>query len=53
MAVDRALLVDVLPASEQELANAWASRMVQFGSIAGYWMCVATIPLSAGPESDT
>lgn len=41
MAVDRALLVDVLPASEQELANAWASRMVQFGSIAGYWMFVS------------
>lgn len=40
MAVDRALLVDVLPADEQELANAWASRMVQFGSIAGYWMWV-------------
>lgn len=38
MAVDRALLVDVLPAAKQERANAWASRMIQVGSIAGYWM---------------
>lgn len=40
MAVDRALLVDVLPASQQEVANAWGARMVQIGSIVGYWMCV-------------
>lgn len=40
MAVDRALLVDVLGPDEQDHANAWAARMVQFGQIGGYWMYV-------------
>ncbi|KDE07787.1 hypothetical protein MVLG_01886 [Microbotryum lychnidis-dioicae p1A1 Lamole] len=36
-AMDRALLVDVLPPNLQEAANAWASRMVGFGAVFGYW----------------
>ena len=39
MAVDRALLVDVLGPDLQERANAWASLAVQVGQIVGYWMC--------------
>ncbi len=38
MAVDRALVVDVLPSSSQDHANAWASRMIGIGSIAGFYM---------------
>ncbi|SCV70975.1 BQ2448_3737 [Microbotryum intermedium] len=36
-AMDRALLVDVIPPNLQEGANAWASRMVGFGAVFGYW----------------
>lgn len=35
-AADRALLVDVLPASEQGEVNAWAGRMTGIGSVAGF-----------------
>jgi len=35
-AADRALLVDVLPTSEQELGNAWAGRMFGLGSVLGF-----------------
>ncbi|KAF8317479.1 hypothetical protein DL93DRAFT_2134431 [Clavulina sp. PMI_390] len=44
MAVDRALLVDVLPANEQDLANAWAARVVQVASIVGYWIGSIDLP---------
>ncbi|KAJ4480223.1 major facilitator superfamily domain-containing protein [Lentinula aciculospora] len=37
MAVDRALLVDILPATLQPSGNAWAARMGGFGSVVGYF----------------
>lgn len=40
MAVDRALLVDVLRPDQQDSANAWASLMVSVGQVVGYWTCV-------------
>lgn len=40
MACARALLVDVLPASEQGLGNAWMGRMVGLGGIAGFFVWV-------------
>lgn len=40
MACTRAILVDALPASEQEMANAWAGRMSGVGSIAGFFVSV-------------
>ncbi len=38
MAVDRALLVDTLPASQQPAANAWAAAMFSLGSVIGFFM---------------
>lgn len=38
MAVDRALLVDVLPPSDQPDGNAWAARMLGIGNVAGFFM---------------
>ncbi|GAA5836239.1 hypothetical protein JCM3766R1_003465 [Sporobolomyces carnicolor] len=35
-AMDRALLVDVVPPAEQASANAWAARMFGFGAVFGY-----------------
>lgn len=35
-AMDRALLVDVVPHDQQEEVNAWASRLQSVGSIVGY-----------------
>ncbi|KIP03126.1 hypothetical protein PHLGIDRAFT_111240 [Phlebiopsis gigantea 11061_1 CR5-6] len=37
-AVDRALLVDTLPPSDQPDGNAWAARMLGVGSVAGYFI---------------
>ncbi|KDQ54088.1 hypothetical protein JAAARDRAFT_38701 [Jaapia argillacea MUCL 33604] len=37
-AVDRALLVDTLPTSEQASGNAWAARMHGIGSITGFFV---------------
>ncbi|KAI5475906.1 MFS transporter, sucrose transport protein [Pseudohyphozyma bogoriensis] len=37
-AMDRSLLVDVVPPSLQPAANAWASRMFGFGAVFGYWI---------------
>jgi solute carrier family 45 protein 1/2/4 len=37
-AVDRALLVDTLPPSQQASANAWAARMLGVGSVVGFFM---------------
>jgi len=37
-AADRALLVDTLPTSQQERGNAWAGRMLSFGSVLGFWV---------------
>lgn len=38
--MDRTLLVDVLPVSEQEKGNAWAGRMFGLGSVIGFFVCV-------------
>lgn len=38
MAADRALLVDVLDASEQPAGNAWAGIMGGFGSVFGFFL---------------
>jgi solute carrier family 45, member 1/2/4 len=38
MAVDRALLVDMVPPSKQALANAWAARMGGIGSVVGFFV---------------
>lgn len=46
-AVDRALIVDTLPSSDQADANAWAARMLGVGSVAGYFMFVHFIPCSS------
>ncbi|KAG8871456.1 hypothetical protein FRB98_000773, partial [Tulasnella sp. 332] len=37
-AADRALLVDILPPSQQEVGNAWAGRMFGLGSVAGFFV---------------
>ncbi|KAI0640369.1 hypothetical protein C8Q79DRAFT_921838 [Trametes meyenii] len=37
-AVDRALIVDTLPPSDQADANAWAARMLGVESVAGYFI---------------
>ncbi|KAG5644844.1 hypothetical protein DXG03_007572 [Asterophora parasitica] len=44
MAVDRALLVDTLPPSDQASGNAWAARMLGLGAVVGFF--VGTIPLT-------
>lgn len=43
-AADRALLVDILPPSQQEVGNAWAGRMFGLGSVAGFFVYVMPIP---------
>ena len=37
-AVDRALIVDTIPFSEQPDGNAWAARMLGLGSVVGFFM---------------
>lgn len=37
-AVDRALIVDTLPTSEQAAGTAWAARMMGIGSVAGFFV---------------
>jgi len=44
MACSRAILVDTLPTSEQELGNAWAGRMATLGSIAGFFIGNIKLP---------
>jgi len=51
MAVDRALLVDVLGPELQERANAWGSLAVQIGQVVGFWMS-AYFQLSQHYHSD-
>ncbi|KAG8908297.1 hypothetical protein FRB99_007831 [Tulasnella sp. 403] len=43
-AADRAILVDLLPPSEQELGNAWAGRMFGLGSVAGFFVGNVDLP---------
>ncbi|GAA5886641.1 hypothetical protein JCM5296_005357 [Sporobolomyces johnsonii] len=42
-AMDRSLLVDVVPPAQQPAANAWAARMFGLGAVFGYW--IGTIDL--------
>jgi len=37
-AVDRALLVDTIPSSDQAVGNAWAARMQGIGSVMGFFV---------------
>ncbi|KAH7337847.1 major facilitator superfamily domain-containing protein [Rhizoctonia solani] len=43
-AVDRALLVDILPPSLQADGNAWAGRMFGLGSVAGFFIGGINLP---------
>ncbi|KAI0037009.1 hypothetical protein K488DRAFT_75578 [Vararia minispora EC-137] len=36
-AMDRALIVDTLPSSQQPVGNAWAARMTALGSVGGFF----------------
>lgn len=38
MSTDRALIVDTLPPSQQEAANAWAGRMSGIGGVSGFFV---------------
>jgi solute carrier family 45, member 1/2/4 len=38
--MDRALIVDTLPSSEQPSANAWAARMLGIGGVGGFFLYV-------------
>ncbi|KZT71321.1 MFS general substrate transporter [Daedalea quercina L-15889] len=53
-AVDRALIVDTLPSSDQADGNAWAARMLGIGSVAGYFIgnidLTATFPFLGSTE---
>ncbi|PPR06325.1 hypothetical protein CVT24_001015 [Panaeolus cyanescens] len=43
-AVDRALLVDTIPSSEQASGNAWAARMLGVGSVVGFFAGNVDLP---------
>lgn len=43
-AVDRALLVDTLPTSEQAEGNAWAAQMLGIGSVVGFFIGNIDLP---------
>jgi solute carrier family 45 protein 1/2/4 len=43
-AVDRALLVDMLPASDQARASAWAAQMGGIGNVAGFFVANINLP---------
>ncbi|KAF8963511.1 major facilitator superfamily domain-containing protein [Flammula alnicola] len=43
-AVDRALLVDTLPSSDQAAGNAWAARMLGVGSVVGFFIGNINLP---------
>lgn len=38
MSTDRALIVDTLPPTQQEAANAWGGRMCGIGGVAGFFV---------------
>jgi len=44
MAVDRALIVDVLSPAVQDQANAWGSRMLSLGGLAGFYIGNLNLP---------
>ncbi|KAI6041575.1 major facilitator superfamily domain-containing protein [Pisolithus marmoratus] len=43
-ALDRALIVDILPTSEQPSGNAWAGRMLAIGSVVGFYVGNVNLP---------
>jgi solute carrier family 45 protein 1/2/4 len=43
-ALDRALLVDTLPPSDQPSGNAWAARMLAIGSVLGFFVGEIDLP---------
>ncbi|THU98478.1 hypothetical protein K435DRAFT_777462 [Dendrothele bispora CBS 962.96] len=43
-AVDRALIVDILPSSLQPAGNAWAARMLGIGSVIGFFVGNLDLP---------
>lgn len=43
-ALDRALLVDTLPPSDQPSGNAWAARMLAIGSVVGFFVGEIDLP---------
>ncbi|KAF8994064.1 major facilitator superfamily domain-containing protein [Cyathus striatus] len=43
-AVDRALLVDTIPSSQQPQGNAWAARMLGVGSVIGFFVGNINLP---------
>ncbi|KAG1752015.1 major facilitator superfamily domain-containing protein [Suillus lakei] len=43
-ALDRALLVDTLPPSDQPSGNAWAARMLAIGSVLGFFVGELDLP---------
>ncbi|KAF5324984.1 hypothetical protein D9619_009553 [Psilocybe cf. subviscida] len=43
-AVDRALLVDTVPSSNQAAGNAWAARMLGVGSVVGFFVGNVNLP---------
>lgn len=47
-AMDRSLLVDLVPPHLQAAANAWASRMFGIGAVAGYWIGGLDLPALTG-----
>ena len=52
-AVDRALVVDVLPTRLQQSGNAWAATMLGVGSISGFFVFVPINALSVSlPNSE-
>ncbi|TXT15735.1 hypothetical protein VHUM_00238 [Vanrija humicola] len=44
MSTDRALIVDTLPPSQQESGNAWGSRMMGAGALAGFFVGNIKLP---------
>jgi hypothetical protein len=53
MAVDRALMVDTLPAFEQPSGTAWAARMLAIGSVAGFFVCISFIAILSNELANT
>ncbi|GAA6058853.1 hypothetical protein JCM10212_002797 [Sporobolomyces blumeae] len=52
-AMDRALLVDVVPPADQAAANAWAGRMFGFGAVCGYGLATFDlVKLTGGAFGD-
>ncbi|KAM0755415.1 MFS general substrate transporter [Meredithblackwellia eburnea MCA 4105] len=46
--VNRSLIIDLVPPSDEALGNAWASRMASLGSITGYSLGWVDLPSATG-----